>query len=443
MQEARNITVPSGSSFGPLASEFRYDLRRGYTALVGPNNVGKSTILQLIFRSLVADPEFGPDHICLIRPDRQVTQTTAQPGADTLNQWNAAMLNELTNRSLVYGPNTSQGPPMATLPRVILHRTLMPQMRKLEELFPRLGFPAPDLVGGQEFSFEALSVAVQGSGLRTIFPILAALSDSGMKAILIDEPELSLEPRLQKVVRDLLVEVADQGCIVVISTHSHLFLNRLDPESTQVVERREGVTSVTTVDSGEQLQSVTFDLLGSSTEDLFFPRNYIVVEGASDQEFVAKTLELLGVPVPMIKVLSAGGIDAVGNTIEAVRRALVPVVVNDSPYAKRIVAMIDQPKGTDLDKVDRLHELLGERLHILDSHLIEDYVPPAIYERAGRSKEADIKRIRELHGRYNELREVKNEISRELAAELTVEDLNEIPIVRDAAQQAIDLSHGA
>jgi hypothetical protein len=37
------------------------------------------------------------------------------------------------------------------------------------------------------------------------------------------------------------------------------------------------------VGSREQLYDVTFDLLGSSTEDLFFPHNYLIVEGASDQ----------------------------------------------------------------------------------------------------------------------------------------------------------------
>src|SRR5262249_33805495 len=160
--------------------------------------------------------------------------------------------------------------------------SLMDQMRTLEDLFPRLGFARPALVSGQEFSFDALSVAVQGSGLRAAFPILAALTDYGLNALLIDEPELSLEPRLQKGIRDLLLEFANKaGVAVVVATHSHLFLDRTCPSSTIKVSRADGYTTIWPLGSDRQLQDVVFELLGNSTEDLFFPRNYLIVEGAS------------------------------------------------------------------------------------------------------------------------------------------------------------------
>src|SRR2546430_17499266 len=77
----------------------------------------------------------------------------------------------------------------------------------------------------------------QGSGLRSSFGILAALTDDNIKLLLIDEPELGLEARYQKLLRDLLVETSKSKQIIV-STHSHLFLNRQMYQSNYMVRRK-------------------------------------------------------------------------------------------------------------------------------------------------------------------------------------------------------------
>src|SRR5262249_45473905 len=130
--------------------------------------------------------------------------------------------------------------------------------------------------GPQHIQFEQMDVYLQGSGLRAVMPILAALTNDNLSTILVDEPELSLEPRLQKALRDLLVEIAAEKQLIVVSTHSHLFLNREVLESTQIVTRTENGAAPRTVSSEKKLFDLTFDLLGSSTEDLFFPRNYLI-----------------------------------------------------------------------------------------------------------------------------------------------------------------------
>ena len=271
-------------------------------------------------------------------------------------------------------------------------------------------------------------------------PILAAITDRGLVALLIDEPEVSLEPRLQKALRDLLVEATNDIRSIVVATHSHLFINRQVVESTQIVGRTEGRTTVETVSSREELYDLTFDMLGSSTEDLFFPRNYIVVEGASDQAIVEKVLELLDVPSPTIKVLSARGLDAVRDAIESVVRALVPLVVRDSPYSKRVIAMIDEPSSLDHPNLVKLRRDLDDRLYELDKHSVEEYIPAEIYERAERSKDEDLGRIEELRGKLRRERGSEAEISTTLAAALTEDDLDSISIISDACQRAIDES---
>ena len=48
MDVFRTVTAPE--RYGPLQADFQYDLRAGLTVLIGPNNAGKSALLQLLFR---------------------------------------------------------------------------------------------------------------------------------------------------------------------------------------------------------------------------------------------------------------------------------------------------------------------------------------------------------------------------------------------------------
>jgi predicted ATP-dependent endonuclease of OLD family len=142
-----------------------------------------------------------------------------------------------------------------------------------------------------------------------VFPILAALTDPELRVILIDEPEISLDPTLQKALKNLLLEHApvDSGKAIVVSTQSHLFMNRERLASNYIVSREGAEVVARAAATDEHLFDVTFRLLGNSTEDLFFPGNYLVVEGGSDQTIVERALELLGASRGAVKVLSAGG----------------------------------------------------------------------------------------------------------------------------------------
>jgi hypothetical protein len=385
MEQFRNIVMQG--QYGLLQQGFSYDLRRGYSALVVPNNVGKSTILQAVFRFLHGDAEVGQDRQALILPDRGYVEPDTQTGSATLGSWNHELFTQLNGRPLSHA-SSAQGPGRAQLARVLMHGDLVPQVLAMNDLLGRLGLRPFRLGRAQQVESEDIAVYLQGSGLRGLLPILAALTNQHVQVLLIDEPEISLEPRLQKALRDLLIDASAEKTIV-LSTHSHLFLNRQQEqvESNQFVTRGEdNLTVLRTLATPRELFEVTFDLLGSSTEDLFFPRNYIIVEGASDQEIVAKMLELLGMPT--IKVLSAQGIDTVRDTVASVLRALVPLVVNDSPYAERVIALIDQPKDPESANVQKLRQDLGDRLYTLEAPSIEEYMPAAIYEKARRDKES-------------------------------------------------------
>lgn len=432
-------TISISEQYGALQAGFQYDVRSGYTALVGPNNAGKSSLLQAIFRTLANDDTAaGLDGVALILPDRQFVEPTTQTSGMTLREWNNNLLPQLRALPLPHG-SSAPGPNRPALARVLMHGSFVQQNIAMNRLLKRVGLRSFDLRDDQTIHFDDnVPVFQQGTGLRSMFPIIAALTNPRVVAVLIDEPELSLEPRLQKVLRDVLVEASTEK-IVVVSTHSHLFVRRDLPEANQILRRDPAThdTLVHTVAEPNELFDVVFDLLGSSTEDLFFPANYMVVEGASDQELATRVLEILGSPPPAVKVLAARGIDAVRDAVEAVYRASVPLVVSDSPYAKRVVALVDEPKDPEGKNFVKLKGALKDRLFVLDAGSIEEYVPEAIYARADRNKTEDLAELASASSDPARAATLKQEIATALATALTEQDLTSIPTIADAARRAI------
>src|SRR5215467_9964457 len=74
-----------------------------------------------------------------------------------------------------------------------------------------------------------------------------------------------------------------------------LYLNRQSYQSNYKVARTNGQISLTPVSSQEDLYDITFKMLGSSAEDHFFPNNFLIVEGATDQIIANKIMELKGI----------------------------------------------------------------------------------------------------------------------------------------------------
>jgi hypothetical protein len=196
--------------------------------------------------------------------------------------------------------------------------------------------------------------------------------------------------------------------------------------------------TVEAVASHEELYDVAFTLLGNSTEDLFFPANYLLVEGASDQAILERVLQLMAVPHGRIKVFATGGVDPMKDTLFALERALLPMVARDLPYAKRVVALIDLPTDPGSQRVVELERVLGQRLVQLDETSIEEAIPPAVYERANLEKDSVLEELRALKGDLQALRDAKRSVSRRLAAALTADDLDGLGRLTDAVQKAMD-----
>jgi putative AbiEii toxin of type IV toxin-antitoxin system len=427
------VRISTQNRYGPLQAGFAFDLEKGYKVLIGRNNSGKSAILQLVFKTLMRDGSFGAERLCILLTDRDYVQPSTETGGMSLAAFNQNVHGPVDGTPMQHSTRSID---WSILPRLLLnHTNTLKQIDSLNKLLVRAGLPDLVLRTSQLIHFEDIPVPFQGSGLRSLLGLLAALTDTQISVLLIDEPELSLEPGIQRILRDMLIEFS-QSKQILIATHSHLFLNRADPSSNLLVQRQGDIVSLSPVASVEQLYDLTFELLGNSTEDLFFPANFMVVEGSSDQVIVEKVRNLLGVPASRLKVLSATGVENIPATVAAVHRVLVPVVMRDSPYAQRVVAMVDQPVDPALPVFIELQRILGSRLFVLDRSSIEEYVPEAIYSRIGRNKAEDIKRIADLKDKQADRSALKKALSQQIASGLTSDDLQSLSVIVNAVRKA-------
>src|ERR1700724_3482491 len=129
--------------YGPLQVNFSLTLpRTGYQVLVGPNNFGKSSILQFIFTWAfrVADAGMGGDRVALLLPDREFVNPTTQTGSRTLAAWNNDLIGQIANAPLLY--DQPKGAPRNELLSLLLnHKDFLAQANRLLGFLDALGLP--------------------------------------------------------------------------------------------------------------------------------------------------------------------------------------------------------------------------------------------------------------------------------------------------------------
>lgn len=422
--------------FGPLKPGFTFDLEEGYQVLVGENNSGKSAIIQLIFKKLAREiSEFDLNKVCLVLPERNFVDISTETGTRTLENHNVELSNAMSRTILNY--STYQSPPKSELPKLLLtHDNFMDQVTKLSLYLEKLNLPRPVIGQAQHMRFEDIEIVFQGSGLRALLPILAGLTDPRLEVLLIDEPELSLEPRIQKNLRDLLYESSNEKRIVV-ATQSHLFLNRKNLKSNTIVKNTNEGVSVSNISSEQELFELVFNLLGSSLGDLFFPENFIIVEGSADQIIVERILDIKGIDKKKIKVVSATGVANIKNTKKAIEETLKPVIITKSPYKDRVVCLIDKRNSSNSEIVKKLKKTLKDRLIELKTESIEDYIPPALYKKVGRGKKQDSIELNRLKTNFDESAKIKKQISTEISKVINKKDLKTLPELDDLVEKSV------
>jgi hypothetical protein len=146
------------------------------------------------------------------------------------------------------------------------------------------------------------------------------------------------------------------------------------------VKKEERITSVSCVTSQER-QDIVYDLLGGCPTDLLLPANFLIVEGASEQEFLGQIIKRFYPNQPIIKILPADGfVSQAGRRIDAINQIYAPI---KDIYGEKIVLLTDEPNDKDREKYKEFQKLRHElddsdRLFTLPCNSLEDYYPPTL-----------------------------------------------------------------
>lgn len=410
----------------------------GYYVLVGQNNSGKTKFLKSLISKL-DDSEKGKAAYIASPKSNQIHLSNQTDPGKSPDIYLAEAATQIAGQT--YFPEGHPGNGDQKIAKY--HQEVFASLwnhagisnsdvqSNLSSLLSELGQPSVRIFSGNRISRsdnrsqEFGQFWGQGGGYQSLVLVALCLSHPEVRTIFIDEPEESLEPRLQKNLVKKLQEIAEDK-LIVVSTHSHLFLNNNNIDHNFTVERLGEENNrlslrLNAVKDDAGMKNVVFNMLGASLEDLFLPSNYVICEGASDQAILNKILRMRNLD-RKIKVISAGGIDGVKASALAIERVLIPYVAGQPPYKNKVCAIVDKD-GAKADSIKKY--LKSPRFEQLSSVSLEDYLHTDLYELAGLNKNEKLSEIKKIKQRrltpenkQKKVNDIKLEISRKISEKL-------------------------
>ncbi|WP_082540727.1 AAA family ATPase [Pseudolabrys sp. Root1462] len=282
-------------------------LHTGLTILVGPNGAGKTALLKLARDHLKHQaPNMHPRHTVYLSAGRvsafeNFRSNSAGPGHLS---GNPAAIGHQQWRNLWSEIEGAPGMFLRLKDRPDLLLKVEARLQALYQRRLRLEWAQSGLqvgftpISGGEFYYAN----AEASGLIQLIPLLAAIYDDGIGALLIDEPEISLHPQLQAfVLQEMEAFAGDPADIskklIIIATHSPTMLpvRRIKdiPRLVLFTDRHTAPIQIAS-DAGEiksEKLSALITRLSDNHKLAFFARNVLLVEGPSD-EIVVNGLSL-------------------------------------------------------------------------------------------------------------------------------------------------------
>lgn len=203
-------------------------------------------------------------------------------------------------------------------------------------------------------SIDGESLSITSSGTRLFLGILAALMDERFTSVAIDEPELGLSPTLQKRLANIIVdgerrqELFPHAPHIVISTHSHLFLDRNVPSNNWIVTKSGNLITAKPCESFSELHDVQFRLLGNELSHLFLPDAIIFVEGNTDKDYLSKVVSLR---LPQYRIIIESCQGDIAKRLNYWSSSLGDIQV--SPYRSRTIVIYDLVKQAGIERICR------------------------------------------------------------------------------------------
>src|SRR6266567_2823815 len=453
--------VVQDQGYGRLQAGFQIELgEKGYYSIAGLNNSGKTTVLQWLLTQ--------SKNSIYIPAERGTVGPTLHSGILPLNQYVDAFKSTASGAPLdtaQFGHGRANyGSTVQIVQMNSYLECLLPSMirdKGITKSITELGRYVKQFLLGEEVNdqndnllIDNRSITQMGTGARSLLMIIMALIHPGYTTVLIDEPELFLEPRLQKALRDLFMQKATEKRIVA-ATHSHLFLNRAEDQydhNFYFDDATDTITNLKVTTIKTDLRDLTFKLLGASFSDLMLPENYLVVEGGSDYIFLSRAAQLIdSVQAMKLQVAYVQGIQNAPPSVNAIAEMIRPYNAERSVYSERVVCLIDEPKNKDEERsaaeIERyLNKAGNQRFFKLGKDKsgealdLEKAIPESLYSQTVYEKSQVLAEIERLKKDHKKLGTYKEEVAAELANALKRVDLdtNELSVIRMAVEKALE-----
>jgi putative ATP-dependent endonuclease of OLD family len=207
-------------------------------------------------------------------------------------------------------------------------------------------------------------------------------SGGGTFLFMIDEAELHLHPSAQRALKRALLDICTTDQVFVNTHSSVLVVDNNEAQTIFKVEKEGGITDIKAIGDLEKI-NVIFELLGGSPFDLLLPRNFLIVEGKCEYEFLKIIISrFYGNRFNGLKILFAGGdIDEQEPTLMAVHKLFAPLAGSDNPiYKDKAIVVIDRPNATQQTKYTLFKEgypylFDNEQVFELGTCTLEEYYP--------------------------------------------------------------------
>lgn len=262
----------------------------------------------------------------------------------------------------------------------------------------------------------------------------------------IDEAELHLHPTAQRNLKNVLYELSKSMDQVFINTHSSVFVADDFPNQKILkAEKNDGETELILADNFSK-PYIVFELLGGSPSDLLLPRNFLIVEGLSEFEFLTRIIKRFYSEKPVIQIIKANGdIHQTERTINAIEKTFTPL--NSSIYRDKHIILTDRPsdqaRGGVSDFLVRNSNLnRNNQFFEIPFRDIEQYYPDQICEIHGNWKKTQ-EQLDELNPSGSKLftGKRKKQLAKYVGENITKSQFeNQMPIIFQALEKAWELS---
>jgi predicted ATP-dependent endonuclease of OLD family len=391
-----------------------------FFVIVGGNNSGKTTILRSITKTFVSDS---------YRIDVNRTVIKGEGGYDRDYFRNVSIYE---NQYRAFDDDNGEKPlrvlqdffalkDAQRVPIIDWYNKYFPN-RIYEELTDVENRASPMLL-----KINTFPISKQGSGMRATLEIFIKLFDPKIKILCIDEPELGLEPYLQKYLFQALKDKAGPDKKIIIATHSHHFIDKDNPTNNFICERNpNGKIKLTQTQNNDDLRNVIFRLLGNTLSSIMLPEKVLILEGSSDTIFLGKILDLLNK-----KHYAIQNSDGNGSMSYAINSITQFLRFNQSQlpvYKNNIFVIVDKPTKDIITR--EWKTLLGDdtKIKVLSKNGIEYYYPEnilqTIFSTTNSAGEIVDGYLASDPNVFNGLQITKFELAKKVANQLSISDLS-------------------